>query len=29
MNIVAGLSGLLFTLVGLYSLAALWSDELP
>ena len=29
MNIVAGLSGLLFTLVALYSLAAIWSDDLP
>ena len=29
MNVVAGFSGLLFTLVGVYSLAAIWSDELP
>lgn len=29
MNIVAGFSGLLFTLIGLYSLAAIWSDDLP
>lgn len=29
MNIVAGFAGLLFTLIGLYSLAAIWSDDLP
>lgn len=29
MNVVAGISGLLLTLVGLYSLASIWSDELP
>lgn len=29
MNVVAGFSGLLFTLVGVYSLAAIWSDDLP
>lgn len=29
MNLVAGFSGLLFTLVALYSLAAIWSDDLP
>jgi hypothetical protein len=29
MKIVAGFSGLLFTLIGLYSLAAIWSDDLP
>jgi hypothetical protein len=29
MNLVAGFSGLLFTLVALYALAAIWSDDLP
>jgi len=29
MNLVAGFAGLLFTLVALYSVAAIWSDELP
>jgi hypothetical protein len=29
MNLVAGFSGLLFALVALYSLAAIWSDDLP
>ncbi len=29
MNLFAGFSGVLFTLVGLYSLAAIWSDDLP
>jgi hypothetical protein len=29
MNLGAGLTGAVFALVGLYSLAAIWSDELP
>lgn len=29
MNLVAGFAGLLFALVALYSVAAIWSDELP
>lgn len=29
MNLVAGFAGLLFTLVALYSVAAIWSDDLP
>lgn len=29
MNLMAGLTGVIFAVVGLYSLASIWSDELP
>ncbi len=29
MNLVAGVTGLLFAVVAIYSVAALWSDNLP
>lgn len=29
MNLAAGTTGLLFAITGLYSVAAIWSDDLP
>jgi hypothetical protein len=29
MNLAAGLSGLILAVVGLYSVVAIWSDDLP
>jgi hypothetical protein len=29
MNLAAGLTGLLLAIVGIYSVAAIWSDDLP
>ncbi len=29
MNLAAGLTGAILMLIGLYSIASIWSDELP
>jgi hypothetical protein len=29
MNLAAGLTGLLLAIVGIYSVSAIWSDDLP
>ena len=29
MNLVAGLAGLVFTVIGIYSEVTIWSDDLP
>lgn len=29
MNLTAGVAGAVFTLVGLYAIASIWSDDLP
>jgi hypothetical protein len=29
MNLMAGVAGAILTLVGVYSIVAIWSDELP
>lgn len=29
LNLAAGLTGLLFAIVGIYSVAAIWMDDLP
>jgi hypothetical protein len=29
MNLVAGFAGLVFTVIGIYSVVTIWSDDLP
>jgi len=29
MNLVAGLAGIVFTVIGIYSVVTIWSDDLP